>query len=149
MELIKTLRTCKIAHIGHLADFGFKKITVNELIHNGYLDEIISEAGRFIILSEELRKFYATMKPDQLRLKHDAALTYIYLSKGPNEKATWVTDNGDRTDGFNGRPDATYYDKETLVCVEITTPNYTTEQIMAKINYANTINAKLEVYKIW
>lgn len=120
------------------------------LIKEGYLQKITTGQGKFIVAGDIISDAYNIRQYDPMRMRHDAALSQIYLQKTQAEQESWVIDNGDRVNEKScGIPDAVYRNTDNeVVAVEIFTKNYTKTIIQNKISYCNEKGLKLEGYRI-
>lgn len=94
-------------------------------------------------------------RSNERQIKHDLKLSSIYYSLEREQRKTWTNENDliekykqkNPNKKLNTMIDATYFSNEIKIAVEVTTKNYTKEQLQEKYNIADEIGCK-EVLKI-
>jgi DNA-binding PadR family transcriptional regulator len=129
-----------------------KNVVVNkgkDVIKTYYLND---KGKSYIKTKTDIKNFY---RSNERQIEHDLKLSSIYYSLDEEEKATWKNENDLISDYKTNNPnntlstmiDATYQTNGLTVGVEVTTKNYTREQIEEKYKIADEIGCK-EVLKI-
>lgn len=114
-----------------------------------YLDE---KGKEYIKINTTIDKVY---RSNERQIQHDLKLSSIYYSLQRSERDTWTNENDlieqyklkNPNKKLSTMLDATYKTNGQVVGVEVTTKNYTKNQIQQKFNIANEIGCK-EVLKI-
>jgi DNA-binding PadR family transcriptional regulator len=113
----------------------------------------LNDKGKaYVKLNTNINRCY---RSNERQIEHDLKLSSIYYSLEREQRKTWTNEN-DLIEKYkldnphkelNTMVDATFSSNGITVAVEVTTRNYTKEQIQEKYNIANEIGCK-EVIKI-
>ena len=113
----------------------------------------LNDKGKaYVKLNTNIDRCY---RSNERQIEHDLKLSSIYYSLGREQRKTWTNENdliekyklNNPHKELNTMIDATFLSDGISVAVEVTTRNYTKEQIQAKYNIAKEIGCK-EVIKI-
>jgi len=123
-----------------------KGVLVNgkELIKVYYLGD---KGKAHVKLNSNIKKFY---RSNERQIQHDLKLSSIYYNLDQEQRNTWQNENAlidkYKLDNPNKKLktmiDATFYSNGITVAVEVTTRNYSKEQIQDKYNIADEIGCK-------
>ncbi len=106
-----------------------------------YLDE---KGKSHVKINSDIDNFY---RSNERQIDHDLKLSSIYYSLEREQRKTWLNENDlikqykldNPTKNLNTMIDATFSSNGISVGVEVTTKNYTKEQIQEKYNIASEI----------
>lgn len=129
-----------------------KNVVVNkgkDVVKTYYLND---KGKAYIKANTDIKNFY---RSNERQIEHDLKLSSIYYGLDEKEKETWKNENDLISDYKTNNPnetlstmiDATYKINNSIVGVEVTTKNYTREQIEEKFRIADEIGCN-EVIKI-
>ena len=113
----------------------------------------LDEKGKsYIKTNSSIESFY---RSNERQIEHDLKLSSIYYNLEREQRNTWLNENDlikqykldNPTKNLNSMVDATFSSNGFKVGVEVTTRNYTKEQIQEKYDIANEIGCK-EMLKI-
>ncbi|MCB2295898.1 hypothetical protein LGK95_20770 [Clostridium algoriphilum] len=105
----------------------------------------LDEKGKsYIKINSTIDNFY---RSNERQIEHDLKLSGIYYSLEREQRKTWLNENdlikqyklNNPNKELNTMVDATFFSNGVTVGVEVTTKNYTKEQIQEKYNIANEI----------